>query len=121
MLDALSHYTSVSMMVRWSSCSSYSFTIKGIWQAKSKLSYADMPSNIAACYCTEWCMGTRWQLAFNSLVVMFSLMLLPDLWHRHNYLVENGLWWPVWSSLDFGTLAMGVKVSKSCHNYTTKH
>ena len=31
-------------------------------------------------------MGTRRQLAFNSLAVMFSLVLLPDLWHRHNYL-----------------------------------
>ena len=37
---------------------------------------------------TERCMG-RWQLAFNSLVFMFSLMLLPGLWHRHDCLVEK--------------------------------
>ena len=37
-----------------------------------KLGYADTPSIIiAACYCAEWRTGTRWQLAFNSLVVMF--------------------------------------------------
>ena len=49
-----------------------------------KLGYADTPSVIS-----EWRSGTRWQLAFNSLVVMFSLVLLPDLWHRRNYLVEK--------------------------------
>ena len=35
--DALSHYTSVSIIVRSSnklSCSSYSFIIKGIWQSE---------------------------------------------------------------------------------------
>ena len=37
---------------------------------------------------TEWRME-RWQLAFDSLVFVFSLMLLPDLQHRCNYLVEN--------------------------------
>ena len=37
---------------------------------------------------TEWRME-RWQLAFDSLVFVFSLMLLPDLRHRCNYLVEK--------------------------------
>ena len=55
-----------------------------------KLGYADTPSIIiAACYCAQWRMGIRWQLAFNSLVVMFSFMLLPDLWHRRNYRAEK--------------------------------
>ena len=34
---------------------------------------------------TEWHMG-RWQLAFVCLVFIFSLMLLPGLWYRHDCL-----------------------------------
>ena len=36
-----------------------------------------------------WWHTGRWQLAFNTLVFMFSLMLLPDQWHSHNCLVER--------------------------------
>ena len=55
--------------------------------AMSKLGYADTPSIIAGMLL--WTYGTRWQLAFNSLFVMFSPVLLPDLWHTRNYLVEK--------------------------------
>ena len=37
---------------------------------------------------TEWRMGT-WQLAFDGLVFMFLLMLLPGLWHKCDCLVEK--------------------------------
>ena len=39
---------------------------------------------------TEWCTG-RWQLAFDSLVFVSSVMLLPGLWHRCDCLVEKQL------------------------------
>ena len=57
------------------------------------------------------------QLAFNhSFIVMFSLVLLPDLWHRCNYLAEKQFAEGSWSLLDFGMLPTSIKVSKLCHN-----
>ena len=47
-----------------------------------------------------------------------SLILLPGLWHRRKCIDEKQ---SAVRSLVFGMLATGVKVSKSCHNYTTKH
>ena len=34
---------------------------------------------------------SRWQLAFDSLVFVFSLMMLPGLWHRRDCLVVKQL------------------------------
>ena len=51
-----------------------------------KLGYADTPSIIiAACYCAEWRTGASFQQSRCHV----SLVLLPDLWHRRNYLVEK--------------------------------
>ena len=44
---------------------------------------------------------SRWQLAFDSLVFMFSLVLLPGLWHRRDCLVEGQ---PAVKSLVFASL-----------------
>ena len=48
-----------------------------------------------------------------------SLVLLPALWDRRNCLAEKQS--AVDTSLDLGMLVTGIKVSKSHHNYTTKH
>ena len=62
-------------------------------------------------------LGTgRWQLTFDSLVFVFSLMLLPGLWYRHDCLVEKQAAVKSLVLLDFGALATSAKVSKSCCN-----
>ena len=62
--------------------------------AMAKLGYAATPS-------TGQHTGRR-QLAFNSLIFVFSLVLLPGLWHRYNCLVK--IEQPVVKSLVFGQL-----------------
>ena len=78
--------------------------------AMSKLGYAATPS-IAV---TEQHIGI-WQLAFGSFFV-FSLMLLPGLWHRHDCLVEKQLAVNMLFFTQLWIFAMGIRVSKLCFN-----
>ena len=55
--------------------------------AMFKLGYVAMPS-IDKIVVVERHTG-RWQLVFDGLVFMFSLMLLPGLWHRCDCLDEK--------------------------------
>ena len=87
--------------------------LKGIWQSKQKLIVVNYNYHVGLPMCRTDGIANIRQSRFH-----VSLMLLPGLWHRRKCLDEKQ---SAVGSLVFGMLATGVKLSKSCHNYTTKH